>query len=275
MMLRTSRFLLATLLMIGLASTAATTWAACSNPTGEEGAMVYNRDYKTMQFCNGTQWMAMGGVYTVPWQTSGTNVFYNGGDVVVGGQNPSGSKFTVYNATEGWNGLRVNNNSSSGDGIYISNGGSGATGRGLAIHSYSSGYIIDSYWQNGSGWLPRMYLTSAGNLWIAGALTQNSDQRLKKDITRIEYPLDRLKYINGVSFRWRDDREDNERHIGVIAQEVQEAFPELVSKDASGTLSVNYPGLVAPLIEAVKELKAENNTLKHRIERVEEKLSKN
>lgn len=86
MTFRPARFLLAALVMIG--STGAV-WAACSNPTGQEGESVYNGTYHTLQFCNGTQWMAMGGVYTVPWQTSGTNVYYNGGNVGVGTANPA------------------------------------------------------------------------------------------------------------------------------------------------------------------------------------------
>jgi len=49
----------------------------------------------------------------------------------------------------------------------------------------------------------------------------------------------------------------------VIAQEVEKIFPELVEKDEKGFLSVNYTGLIPHLIEAVKELKEQNEVLNH------------
>ncbi len=60
----------------------------CSNPTGPEGQMIYNKDYKTMQFCNGTDWVAMGGVWNVPWEINGTSVHYDGGNVGIGTSSP-------------------------------------------------------------------------------------------------------------------------------------------------------------------------------------------
>ena len=54
---------------------------------------------------------------------------------------------------------------------------------------------------------------------------------------------------------------------GVIAQQIETVFPELVrtADDEIGTKSVNYVGLIAPMIEATKELKAENEALKAEI----------
>lgn len=57
--------------------------------------------------------------------------------------------------------------------------------------------------------------------------------------------------------------------IGVIAQEVETVFPELVHTDKEGYKSVSYSNLVAPLIEAVKELKQQNETLNNRVEALE------
>jgi regulator of replication initiation timing len=65
----------------------------------------------------------------------------------------------------------------------------------------------------------------------------------------------------------------------VIAQEVETVYPDLVDTDAKGMKSVNYTGFVGPLIEAVKELKtqndalkAENAELKARLAAIEKKL---
>ena len=52
-----------------------------------------------------------------------------------------------------------------------------------------------------------------------------------------------------------------DRQIGVIAQEVEDIFPQVVHTDSQGYKSVEYSKLVAPLIEAVKTLKAENDNL--------------
>jgi len=69
--------------------------------------------------------------------------------------------------------------------------------------------------------------------------------------------VSRIRRLRGVTWRWRDgvpaDVEQTPE-IGVIAQEVEAVFPELVRVDARGFKTVKYGGLVAPLIEAVKEL---------------------
>ncbi len=83
--------------------------------------------------------------------------------------------------------------------------------------------------------------------------------RLKEHIEEIQNPLDKLLQLRGVTFKWRTDIEQPTKHeqiddIGVIAQEVETQFPQAVTTDSNGYKSVNYPSLVAPLIEAVKEL---------------------
>jgi hypothetical protein len=68
--------------------------------------------------------------------------------------------------------------------------------------------------------------------------------------------LERVRAIRGVTFEWRDEsmRDSRPRVMGVIAQEVEEAFPEAVITDEHGLKLVDYTSLVAALIEAVKEL---------------------
>jgi hypothetical protein len=64
--------------------------------------------------------------------------------------------------------------------------------------------------------------------------------------------------LRGVSFEWREDLQPGQsaNDLGVIAQEVEQVFPELVGVDQRGYKAVSYIGLIAPLIEAVKELDA-------------------
>jgi hypothetical protein len=69
----------------------------------------------------------------------------------------------------------------------------------------------------------------------------------------------RIAALRGVTWEWRDEApEEAKEHpgMGVVAQEVEKVFPALVSTDEHGHKRVAYTGLIAPLIEAVKELDA-------------------
>lgn len=69
--------------------------------------------------------------------------------------------------------------------------------------------------------------------------------------------LDQLRTLRGVTWRWRpwvSRRTRKTPPIGVIAQDVEKVFPELVTTGRDGYKRVHYAGLIGPLIEAVKEL---------------------
>jgi hypothetical protein len=109
---------------------------------------------------------------------------------------------------------------------------------------------------------------------IRGSNVSASDQRWKKDITTLDNSLDKIAALRGVSYEWKrnefpDKNFSEGTQIGVIAQEIESVFPELVSEDNEGYKSVSYSNLVAPLIEAVKELKQQNETLNNRVEALE------
>ena len=84
-----------------------------------------------------------------------------------------------------------------------------------------------------------------------------SDANLKYDIAPVNNAVEIIEQINGVKFKWKDNQHPS---VGVIAQEVEKVLPELVVKDKYTT--VNYNGLIAVLIEAIKELKADIEKLK-------------
>jgi hypothetical protein len=109
-----------------------------------------------------------------------------------------------------------------------------------------------------------------GNLTITGGLSQNSDERLKKEITPISDALDRLRAIRGVTFRWRDESRGTNQQLGVIAQEIERVFPQAVSTipESDGYKSVSYTALVGPLIEAVKQLDQDNRSLADKLEQL-------
>ena len=97
----------------------------------------------------------------------------------------------------------------------------------------------------------------SSNTLNAGTFNSTSDVTLKTDVTSIDGALSRLCNIEGVGFAWKNT---GVRTYGVIAQDVEKEFPELVQTEEFK--SVNYNGLVGVLIEAIKELKAEVEELK-------------
>jgi len=100
-------------------------------------------------------------------------------------------------------------------------------------------------------------LTASGTIGASGNVYAYSDERLKTDIQTIPNALDTVASLRGVAFI-----KDNKANIGVIAQEVQKILPQVVMLNDDGYLSVAYGNIVGLLIEAVKELKAEVETLK-------------
>ena len=93
-----------------------------------------------------------------------------------------------------------------------------------------------------------------------GNINTPSDERIKKDIVKIENPLEKLKQISGYNFTYK---ETNKPSSGVIAQEVQKVMPQLVHTSADGdTLTVEYGNMVGLLIEAIKEQQAQIEELK-------------
>tara|TARA_R110000868_G_scaffold368227_3_gene631259 strand:- start:4385 stop:6727 length:2343 start_codon:yes stop_codon:yes gene_type:complete len=110
--------------------------------------------------------------------------------------------------------------------------------------------------------------TIGGNLVVngfiehTGTITQTSDRRLKTNIQPLKNSLENTLKLRGVSYNWIDDDRAQDNQIGVIAQEVEEIYPEFVHTDEEGMKSVNYSQMTAVLIEAVKALNKEIQDLK-------------
>jgi hypothetical protein len=96
----------------------------------------------------------------------------------------------------------------------------------------------------------------------------SSDERLKENITLIENPLDKIIKISGYEYDWvpmEGVHVHSGHDIGVIAQEVEKVFPEIVADRDNGYKAVKYEKLVSVLIEGIKELKQEVDLLKKKI----------
>lgn len=80
-----------------------------------------------------------------------------------------------------------------------------------------------------------------------------SDRRLKTDVASLPAgQLEKLQQLQGVSFRMKDD-EAQAVEFGFIAQDVKPVYPSLVYERNDGMMSLNYTGLMAPMVEAIKE----------------------
>jgi hypothetical protein len=117
-------------------------------------------------------------------------------------------------------------------------------------------------------------LNATGNAVVTGSMTalyydHTSDARLKTDIHPVDNALDRLLSIRGVEFKWKKDGRSD---MGVVAQDVAKSFPIVVHTNKAGVKSVEYDSLVAPLIEAVRELKNENDGLSAEVSAVKAEI---
>ena len=115
---------------------------------------------------------------------------------------------------------------------------------------------------------------ASGSLTVAGDVTISSDARLKSNIVALGPTLISLLQIEAKSYTMKDDTEQKQK-IGLLAQEVQKVFPELVSEDKNGMLAVNYQALVPVLINALKEQEGNYNQLEESIEMLEKEILNN
>ena len=116
---------------------------------------------------------------------------------------------------------------------------------------------------------PTRTLDVVGNIYATGTITQLSDARYKADIEPLTNCLEKLQGIQPVRYQMialpSHPSRRPRREIGLLAQEVETVFPELVETDPSGRKALNYPQMVAVLLESIKELQ-------ERVQHLEETL---
>ena len=114
--------------------------------------------------------------------------------------------------------------------------------------------LIVSTIEDGSGAAGTVVFTGSAQ---AVAFNATSDARLKTDIADINNGLEKISQMRGVTFKIHE-----KPSAGVIAQELEKIIPAAVSTGDNDYKSVNYNTVIGYLIEAVKELQKEVNTLK-------------
>jgi hypothetical protein len=133
------------------------------------------------------------------------------------------------------------------------------------------------------------------SICTSAGCTSSSDRRLKENILPLKDSLEKILQLEGVQYDWKDKQRFSDKHqIGLIAQDVEKVYPEVVVTDSkSGLKAIAYDHLIAPVIEAIKTLhskinqlfeasenrnkeiealKAENARLKTRLDRIERSI---
>lgn len=243
--------------------------------------------------------MAISCVSFAQWTTSGSNIYNtNTGNVGIGTSSPSEKLHIIGNirGNSGGGALRVNTQYGYTDiglqnswyshfytnisrGFYFNNS--------LTINGNISSYnVSDMNLQtyDGVNYYNRLTIArSNGNVGIGFTAPSQkldvngsvrgvsfisfSDERFKTNIRKFENPLDKLIQIQGVRYNFNKQKfadrafPEGERD-GLIAQQVQKVFPELVTADGDGYLAVDYVSLIPILIESIKELKTKVDLLK-------------
>lgn len=191
--------------------------------------------------------------------TSGKVFRINGAQVLsqtaLGSGVVSSSLTSVGTITSGtWNGTT----------IAVANGGTGRTtltanaillGNGTSgvnsVVTGTSGQLLQSSGTNAPVWTTGLTYDSATSTLTTTHFNSTSDASLKINVVTITDAVSTVNKLEGVEFDWKDT---GKRSSGVIAQRLEEILPHLVDTNQDGVKSVNYAGLTAYLIQAVKEL---------------------
>jgi hypothetical protein len=141
-------------------------------------------------------------------------------------------------------------------------GATGPTGPTLPISAQTTGTYNVLFTNNttnayyDSSTIGIEYYANTEELRLGGDIIAyySSDRRLKENITPIENALDKVSRLGGYTFDWNELSHKEGTEIGVIAQEIEAEFPELVTDRENGYKAVRYDKIVAVLISAINEL---------------------
>jgi hypothetical protein len=216
------------------------------------------------------------------WTLSGNDIYNNNtGNTGIGISNPAykldvGARMRIRSTAGNTAGLWLNNDANTVSPAFIGMRNDSLVGfYGNAAPNSGWGMLMNT----NSGRVgigtdnPAAALHVIGNIIASGTITP-SDLRYKTNIQAINQPLQKLLSLNGVTYlmnrkAFPEMHFDNNMQYGLIAQEVEKVFPEMVKTiDEKGYKGIDYVKLVPVLIEAIKELKKENNRQQQQIDRL-------
>lgn len=118
-----------------------------------------------------------------------------------------------------------------------------------------------------------LYVKPSAGAIYCNASYQASDLNLKNIIKPLKVDLDKLSKLRKIYYTWKDSSSDTSLQIGMIAQDVESVYPELVSKNANETLSLSYDRLSVIALEGLDVLYQENKELRNRLDKLEKLVS--
>jgi hypothetical protein len=120
--------------------------------------------------------------------------------------------------------------------------------------------------------------TFSGNLTVGGSIYETSDGSLKNVSGTFTRGLDALERLQPVQYRYKVDNALNlpsdQEFIGLLAQDVQAVIPEAVEEGPDGYLLLDKDPILWTMLNAIKELKAENDALRTEIELLKKNIQK-
>ncbi len=151
------------------------------------------------------------------------------------------------------------------------------TDAGAGFSWFEGGLHNDATDNAGTGGTLRMRLSSTGQLQTStGTISTLSDARLKDEVQDYTHALDQISALRPVRYHYRDAGkaafQAEGLHLGFVAQEVQQVFPEWVSTGEDGYLMLSMRGFEAVAVRAIQELSAENTALRARLAAIEARL---
>lgn len=178
-----------------------------------------------------------------------------GNEVATGG---TGRNFDIYDLVAASNRLRVD--SSGNIGI-----GTNAPDNKLTVQGTT--HLIGTTTINGN-----LFIASGNSISCPScspAIT--SDERLKTDLKKLVNPIENLQLLNGYSYKFNtqeypERKMTDKTQIGIVAQELEKVYPELVETDVDGFKKVNYSQFTAVLLEAIKQQQAQIDQLRKEVE---------
>jgi hypothetical protein len=133
-------------------------------------------------------------------------------------------------------------------------------------------------------WLMKL---NRDGLWVNSHFVDPSDINLKKNIVPVSDIISKLKTLRVVNYKWKNSKWDQGNQLGVIAQEIEAVFAELVKEtdnpdctvysgvcDQPKIKGVDYPKLAAVALQGVKELSDKVESLEKRLEALEKNPNK-
>lgn len=112
------------------------------------------------------------------------------------------------------------------------------------------------------------YVGCTNGLYCDGDIIaySSSDERLKDNITPISGCLDKVLSLDAIEFDWNDNQETYTGHdVGLIAQQVQEIAPEIVTERGDGYLAMKYEKMIPLLVGAAQEQDAQIQELEKQV----------